>query len=219
MQIAAIGAVLPLKRVRVFSPTPEKRQTFIGRARDMFEYEIVEAQSVEEAVDGSALITLITRAKEPFLSASMIAKGAHINAPGAILPAFAELNQDVFDRASLVAVDSKTNAAKSSRELIEQFGKDVSKWDKVRTLGECLNEGLRRPADADLTVFKSMGMGLSDLTVAVLAYERACKANVGTELPLGNRAQPRWTAFKGPSTAAGEAGDRSEAATAQTAAM
>lgn len=197
MQIASIAAVLPLRRIRVFSPTPEKRQAFIARAKGMFDAEIVEAQNVEEAVADAPIITLMTRAKEPFLQSSMVTRGAHINAVGAILPGNAEVHQEIFDRTGLVVVDSKANAAKSSQEFGTRFGKDPAQWGDVLTLGEALERNAARPADADLTLFKSMGMGLSDLAVAILAYERAIREGVGTALAAGDRAPPVWHAFAG----------------------
>jgi ornithine cyclodeaminase len=201
MQLAAIAAVRPLRRVRVFSPTAEKRRAFVERARAMLDGEIVEADSVAAAVEGAPIVTLATRAKEPFLAAAMVRPGAHINAPGAILPGNAELRQDIFDRAGLVVVDNKVNAAKASRELIERYGSDSAGWSEVRTLGEVLAGGQGRPAEADLTLFKPMGMGLSDLAVAALVYERALAAKRGMALPVGLRAAPRWTPATQPTLA------------------
>jgi alanine dehydrogenase len=191
-QVAAIAAVRPLRRLRVFSPTPEKRRAFVERASKSFDCEIFEARSVEEAVDGAPIITLATRAKEPFLMARMVAPGAHINAPGAILPDNAEFHQDVFDRASLVVVDNKSNAAKASNEFIIRYGRDPEAWTGVRTLGELVEADYVRAADTDITLFKSIGMGLSDLAVAILVYERAREMGAGKILPLGVRAAPRW---------------------------
>jgi ornithine cyclodeaminase len=196
VQMAAIAAVRPLKRIRVFSPTPEKRKAFLARAEAMMGCEIVEAGSVAEAVAGAPIITLATRAREPFLTAAMVGRGAHVNAPGAILPGNAEFHQDLFDRAGLVVVDNKRNAAKASREFGERYGADAARWGDVHTLGEILDAGIGRAEGSDVTLFKPMGMGLSDLAVAALVYERATGAGLGTPLPVGTRAAPRWTAFE-----------------------
>lgn len=191
-QLAAVQVVRPLRRVRVFGPTPERRAAFVARAREMLGCEVVEATSVEAAVRDMPIITLITRASDPFLSANMIARGAHINAAGAILPGKAEIDQDVFERTSMVIVDSIANARKGSQELIDRFGTADEAWDSVQTLGQVIAQGAGRPAGADITLFKPMGMGLSDLSVAVLAYERALERGVGRWIAQPQRGIPRW---------------------------
>src|SRR5205809_7448430 len=84
-QVAAVAAVWPLRRIRVFSPTPAKRNAFADKLRSMFPgTEIKVADDAARATDGASIITLITRAREPVLSSSMVARGAHVNAAGAI---------------------------------------------------------------------------------------------------------------------------------------
>ena len=191
-QVAAINAVRPLRRVRVFSPTPEKRHAFVLKLRERFSTEIVEAQSLEEAVRDAPIVTLVTRARDPFLHGSVLARGAHLNAVGAILPANAEFHQDVFDRVGAVMVDDVPNTQKASREFIERFGGDRG-WAEVRSVGEVVRSGRSaRPAGCDVTLFKAMGMGLSDLAVAMMAYERAREQGLGREIPAPARASPTW---------------------------
>jgi ornithine cyclodeaminase len=64
-------------------------------------------------------------------------------------------------------VDSAENARRASRELREHFDGSGG-WDSVATLAEVVTGKAARPADPRCTVFKGMGMGLSDLAVARL---------------------------------------------------
>ena len=193
-QIAAINAVRPLERLRVFSPTPEKRRAFVATVRERFDFDVVEATSVAGATEGAAIVTLITRAAEPFLDAGMLAKGAHLNAVGAILPNNAEFNQNVFDRAGIVAVDDLTNVQRASREFIEYYEKGGRDWNSVRSIGDLIAKGETRRANCDLSLFKAMGMGLSDLSVAIMALDRARKAGCGQAIAHPVRAVPDWNA-------------------------
>ena len=185
-QVAAVNAVRKLSRIRVWSPTPEKRKAFAAQLRDKFDAEVVDAPSIEAATDGATLVTVVTRAQEAFLKSSMLPAGVHLNAVGAILPANAELYQDVIARAGFIAVDDLVGVQKASRELIDFFEKGEGKgqWNRVHSLGKMIADGDLPPAGTDLTMFKSMGMGISDLSVAILAYERARKAEVGKSVPL-----------------------------------
>src|SRR5437764_14537693 len=104
-QVAAVAAVRPLRRIRVFSPTPVKRNAFADKLRSTFPgIEIKVADDAARATDGASIITLITRAREPILSSSMVARGAHGNAAGAITQERSEGSQHLFPRATLVAV-------------------------------------------------------------------------------------------------------------------
>src|SRR5437762_14167 len=100
-QVGAVLAVRPIEELRVFSPRPESRAAFAARARDEFGIKVVDCASVEAACDGAQIVTLVTRATTPFLSASHLDKGAHLNAVGAIAPDREEFAQDVFARTTL----------------------------------------------------------------------------------------------------------------------
>ncbi|OZI16977.1 ornithine cyclodeaminase [Bordetella genomosp. 7] len=190
-QVAAVNLVRPLKRLRIWSPTADKRRAFCEQVRQQFSMEVIEEPTLEQALRDAPLVTTVTRATTPFLHADMLARGAHLNAVGAILPANAEFHQDVFNRANMIAVDDVANTRKASREFIDQFGD--GDWGRVRPLGELIAKGERRPGDADITLFKSMGMGISDLSVAALAYRRAREAGIGQEIPLTTGARLRWS--------------------------
>lgn len=194
-QVAAVHAVRPLRRLRVWSPTPEKRRAFAAELARQFDFEVAEAASLEAATHDASIVTLVTRAREPFLSAAMLARGAHLNAVGAILPANAEFHQDVFERVGCIAVDDVANAQKSSRELIDRFGAGGD-WSaaqpSVQPIGALIAAGRQRADDCDVSLFKAMGMGLSDLSVAVMVLERARAQGVGRSIAHPVRATPRW---------------------------
>lgn len=193
-QVAAVNAVRKLARLRVWSPTPERREAFAIQLRKKFNIEVVNATSIEAATEGATLVTVVTRARDAFLKSSMLPPGVHLNAVGAILPANAELHQDVVARAGFIAVDDVAGVQKASSELIDFFEKGEGKgqWNRVHSLGKMIAEDERPPAGTDLTMFKSMGMGISDLSVAILAYERARAADLGTSVPLMDAAPLRF---------------------------
>lgn len=195
-QVYAINAVRPLRRVRVWSRDAERRQAFADKIRaDLPLAEVTVADSLEVASDGASLVTLVTRATEPFFWADLLAPHAHLNAVGAILPANAEFFPDVFERARAVVVDDLDNARRGSRELRERYGAEASQWPDVQTLSGVIKRGgLPAGGSGDVTLFKAMGMGLSDLAIAALAYERASiGASVSRTLPLTATAPIRWT--------------------------
>ncbi len=192
-QVAAVHAARPLRRVRVFSPRAESRESFASKLSDNFDFEIDIAQSVDQAVDGAPIITLVTRAQEPFLYSEMVVKGAHINAVGAIARDRVELAQDIFDRVDLPVVDTLDTVRRLSREFIEYYESGPASWDDVQEIATVVKNKKERGPDMDLTLFKAMGMGVSDISLASVIYQKAVAEGLGRTFPHPERAPLRLT--------------------------
>jgi alanine dehydrogenase len=190
-QVAAILAVRPIRRIRVFSPDEGRRNRFVERLRSEFELETVAASSVREAVEGASIITLATRAKDPILSADMVERGAHINSVGAIVPSRAEVTSDVLSRSSRIVTDSVPQARKLSRELIDFLGSDDARWKTVQPLSTIVSERFPRSEADDLTLFKSLGVGISDLSLGIQLYRDAVSSQRGYKFSHPQRVGPR----------------------------
>lgn len=187
-QVAAVNAVRPLKRLRVYSPTPENRAHFAAELRAKYKFEVVERDSVASCVKDAPIVTTVTRAKEPFLTADMLAHGAHLNAAGAIIAGFAEITPDVVARADRVVVDNLEGCREDSRELQSFYEGQGGDWNDVIELKTIVGKGEKRPAGADLTLFKWMGVGLADLAAGIEIFKRAKARGAGRDLPHPGRA-------------------------------
>ena len=190
-QAAACAAVRNLRHVRVFSRRPDAREEFAEAVRKELGLRVTAAATLEDAVRDAPIVTLITNATQPFFTSAMAARGAHINAMGAIVPARAEFTQDIFPRCSLIAVDNVTSVRELSAEFRQRFGADEAGWQNVRPISRVIADDLRRPANGDLTLFKAMGIGLSDLALAIEVLARVEKRGGGHKLPERVRIPPR----------------------------
>lgn len=196
LQVAAVAAVRPLRKLKVYSRSEERRKDFVTRASDAFTFEVEEASSVAEVARGAGVITIVTRAREPFVSGSVVEKGAHVNAVGAILRGYAEFHQDLFDRAGLVAVDNVANVKSISAEFIERYEHGPGDWATVHPLSELVAAAKPRPTDVGVSLFKALGMGIADLALATEIYARAVERGVGREIPSMGKAKARWRTAK-----------------------
>jgi ornithine cyclodeaminase/alanine dehydrogenase-like protein (mu-crystallin family) len=86
-----------------------------------------------------------------------------------------------------VFVDSRAAALVESGDIVVgiqegRFGPDHI----VAELGELLaaNAPAGRRSDTEITIFKSLGMAVEDITAADLAYQRAVERGIGAELEL-----------------------------------
>lgn len=202
-QVAAVLAVRPIRRLRVYSPTEEHRRQFVARVKKEFAIEAVEAASVREALKDAAIVTVVTRATEPIVTSDMVARGTHINAVGAIVPSRAEIAADVIARATQILADSVEQAQRLSRELIEFFRADPGQWNKVRPLARLVASPYSRGPRDDVTLFKSLGMGISDLSLGIELYSKALELGLGREFPHPQKVAPRLRANEPANSIAG----------------
>lgn len=192
-QVAAVAAVRKLDRVTVWSPTAANREALAEKVEDKLGIEAIATATLEEALDAADVVTLATRARAPFLAANALPRGVHINAVGAITPERAEFEPELLKRASLIGADSVPQVRRLSREFIDAFGEDEAQWARVRPLSVLVDEGAERAKDADLTVFKAMGMGISDLSLGIALLRLAHAGGLGQPLPDIKRQAPRLT--------------------------
>jgi alanine dehydrogenase len=169
-QVEAVVAVRPIRKIRVWSPTAEHRAEFAGQVRETTGRDTVAAPTLAAATKDAPIVTLVTRAREPFLTDQFLAPGTHMNAVGSVLPPNAEFDPALLAGADLVVVDNVENARRSSRELREFYGEDMS---KVQTLGSLIASNHTRDPDTRLSVFKGLGMGLADLAAAAAVARKA----------------------------------------------
>jgi len=157
-QVEATRAVRPIKTVRVWSRSEEKRRKFAEESG---------AQAVptaEEAVRGAQIIITATNSQAPVLEDSWIGPGTMINAMGSNVATRRELPGELVRRAALVAVDSLEQAKIEAGDLIL-----ADSWANVVELKD-----VKPHYDANqITIFKSLGICVEDVAAAAFVYERA----------------------------------------------
>jgi alanine dehydrogenase len=195
-QVAAVAAVRPIASARVFGRDPERRAAFATRLRNELGISATAAPSVAAAVDGAEIITLVTRATEPFLRSAMVARGAHVNAVGAITPERAEFEPEILDRCDPIVADSVDQTKRLSGEFIRYFEQGRKPWSTVTPLSTLIAGAKERPRESDLTLFKAMGMGVSDLSLGIQCYRRAAEQGLGRSIPHPQRARIRFRPAK-----------------------
>lgn len=189
-QVAAVAAVRPIATVRAFSPTAEHREAFAVRVGDELGLDCRPVASVEEAVAGAGVVTLVTRATAPVLSAAMVEPGVHVNAVGAIDLARSEFEPALLERVDLLVTDSIEQTRRLSAELRSWFADDEGGWEALRSLGEVVHGGAGRTGGQQVTLFKGMGSGTEDLALAAEIYRRVRDAGGGQTVARRGRRAP-----------------------------
>jgi thiomorpholine-carboxylate dehydrogenase len=153
--LEALRHIREFDEVRVWSRTREHSERFAA------EYGAV-AMDAESAVRGADVIVTATPAQAPILKGAWLKAGAHVNAIGAPMPAWRELDDEAMS--NVVVVESREAVAKESGDVI------LSGATIHAEVGE-LFSGSRVIATSETTIFKSVGVAVEDVATAKLVFD------------------------------------------------
>jgi len=132
--------------------------------------------TTEEALAEADIIVTASRAKTPLFAGEAIRPGTFIAAVGSSLPTSRELDDAALVRAARVAIEWRTQSLKEAGELV-LAAPGILDPAKVVELGELVaGTAPGRTSDDEITLYKSVGVGLEDIAIAGLAYRRIAHA-------------------------------------------
>lgn len=184
-QVLAIAAVRALKQVRVYSRDAANRQRFVEDLRGRIDAELVACESPAEVLDGASIVATATTSRDPLFAPDAVADGAHVNAAGSNALIRREIDERLVRRAGLVVVDSRAQARLECGDLLIPAERGWLDWDVLPELSAVVAGQARgRQSDQEITLFESQGLGLQDVAVAGLVYQKAQAAGLGEEIRL-----------------------------------
>ena len=177
--LAALPLVREFREIRAWSPTPEHLREFtLGSV-------VRATATAAEAVRGADVVVLATNSVVPAIEDAWVTGGAHVISIGACRPSQRELNPALAARSRLI-VDSRAAALQESGDVVQGIREGwFTETHLHAELGEIVS-GLRtgRSSPGEITVFKSLGLAIEDLTAASLAYRRARETGRGTRMEI-----------------------------------
>jgi len=179
----ALGRVHRLRQATVWSPNKERRDRFAAETSGA-PCSVKAAEHAGEAVVGADLIVLATSSPTLVIDNGWVKPGAHVMAVGACRPNQREMDPALTARGRLF-VDSREAALIEAGDVVmgiaeRRFGPDHI----VAEIGEVASGAPGRRSENDVTIYKSLGMAVEDVTAAALAYRRAIERGVGQRLTL-----------------------------------
>lgn len=184
--LAAMKAVRPLRRVRVWSRTRANADRFAREEAAAAGIAIEVAETAEAAVKGADLICTTTSSREPVLRGKWLAAGAHVNAVGSCFPVARELDTEAVRRARFYT-DCRESCMKEAGDFI--IPKNEGAIDDSHLVGEVgevfLGRIPGRRSPEEITVYESLGVAVEDLAAAHAIHRRARESGAGTWLEWG----------------------------------
>ncbi len=169
----AMREIRDIKDVRVWGRSRDRAISFAQRLKTDFDMAAVAAQSVADAVRGADIICTVTAAQDPILERRWVSAGAHVNVVGSSFAGPAEIDNELVKDARFIA-DSREGVVSQGGEFLRAKAAGlVDETHVAAEIGEVFAgkaQG-RRSAD-EITLYKSLGHIVQDLTAAALLKEK-----------------------------------------------
>lgn len=175
--LVALGATRPLVEVLVVGRQEEGVTRMLGFAASKG----IEARpATAEEVDRAGVVCCCTTSAEPLFDGARLVPGTHVIAVGSHHPTRREVDTTTVRR-SFVVVETRPAAHQEAGDLLVPVAEGAFESLPVDADLAELAAGARADANADLTLFKSVGVASEDLAVAeaVLAGRGALLAATG----------------------------------------
>jgi ornithine cyclodeaminase len=166
--IESHACVQPIREVRIWGRSAERARALArGLARPGISIEATE--DLAGAVRWADLVSCATLARTPLIEGAWLQPGQHLDLVGAFTAEMCEADDVALVRAA-VYVDTREGALAEAGELIGAIKRGaLSPGAICAELADIGTGRFRRPARDAITLFKSVGAALEDLTAAEVA--------------------------------------------------
>ncbi len=179
-QMAAMVALGIVKRARVFSPTPAKREALAASfAADGVN--ITAVDNPETMVREADIVLAAVKSSSVALHGEWLQPGAHVNSVGTARPDQRECDVACFTRSARIIVDTYEGVFGEAGDAVA--ARDAIDPQRVAELSALVGGAVPgRQAEHEITMFKSVGTGLQDIGLAAAIYANARTHGLGTDL-------------------------------------
>ena len=182
--LSALNEVFSLKTVKVYDIKPEAITAFRQEMSQRFSVDIIPAKSVQEAVEGTDIICMLTTAAKPIIFEPWVPAGCFLTTVMGFYDTDPMLSRKA-DKWVLGHLRSDTHLFVEDACIGEGLTMPLSKEDIYGDMGEIVTGAKPgRQNDQERIIYSHAGMGIHDLAVAKIAYTRAREQGIGTRIRL-----------------------------------
>jgi ornithine cyclodeaminase/alanine dehydrogenase-like protein (mu-crystallin family) len=189
--IEAFRLVRNIKKIKVYSPTPEHREAYAREMEAKYGIQTEALDNSEDVYDGVDILCSCTDARVAVIQGRFVQKGTHITSIGG------RPDQETFGRIDrFLRLGNATPAMGQKTEAVDEFfryvtpvvGEDIKQEHKhakgvLRQVDQ--NKGEKGRTSPDQITYSERGniQGAQFYTVAAKVYEKAKQNGLGREIP------------------------------------
>lgn len=184
--VRAFARVRELRHVNLYSPTAANRE----RAAGLLAAEGLRCSpkpSAHAAMEGADVVLAAARShgEKPVFDGEWLRPGMLVVSIGSTMAAQREIDPRTIERSELIVCDAVEEVAGETGDFIAARESGVAFEHKMASLNDLVLGKLdARLAGARLSMYKSVGAAVQDVTVAELAVRRARERGLAVALPV-----------------------------------
>jgi alanine dehydrogenase len=183
----AVCAVRKIKRIWAYSPNPERRKRYAERMHSELGLEASASDSPEEAVRNAEIVIVATntmgRSESIAYRGAWMRPGQHVNAIGSTAPQLREIDSDTWVNAGRVVVDAAAQIPDESGDAMAAIKDGKYPRDRIIEMKDVIGGKVPGRASKDeITLFKSVGTGIQDVSAGYVVYQGAVKKKLGRDV-------------------------------------
>ena len=183
-QLMAMCAVRPIAEARVYDLAAALASRFSRAMSEALGISVRPAASGREAVEGCDIVITASTSKTPVFEGGWVAPGTHINGVGSHSLDARELDSLTIQR-SKVIVDLRSAALAEAGDLVTPINAgEIAASHIYAEVGEIVTGTPGRADESEITLFKSVGLAIQDVSTAMRVYELARQKGIGQEVNL-----------------------------------
>lgn len=185
IQLLALCTSRPIRLIKAFGRDEDRRRRFAADMSEKLGVTVEAAPSAAECVAGAGIVVTATKSATPVLDAAWLSPGTCVATMGANSPNRREVDDATVLGAAVLTVDDVAQAKIEAGEYIDLARDGRLDWGRVSQLSDVV-QGLKpgRTSAQETTFFKSLGLGIEDVALGSLVYQRAIARNVGRMIEL-----------------------------------
>jgi len=177
--VEALAMVLPIKKVRAYSPSEDHRREFVQEMAALH----LDVQAVPEArlaVEGTDIVCCTTNSLKPIVFGKWLRPGQLVTTivNTDVIGMKTEADEETFTRSDLIVINDKTSVFSNKQtELLDPIERGLFGWEKVCELGKIVagETAGRRHADELIYYKNNTGMAIQFAAAGHAIYQAALK--------------------------------------------
>lgn len=183
-QLKAVCSVRRIERVEVYGRSDERRKAFAAEMAELCNVPVVPQHSPEDVAAEKDIVICATSSPVPLFDGHALSEGTHLNIIGSNALTRAEVDVTTLRRADHIVCDSRDACKIEAGDFVPALEDGSLDWSRIHDLADVLHgRETGRAHPEDITLFKSVGLALEDVAVAVRVLERARIEGIGQPLP------------------------------------
>ncbi len=170
--IKAHTSVRPIKNVYIWGRNYKKAKAISNQLKNE-QFSCTPIETIAEKISEVAIVSCATLSKIPLVLGKYLSDGQHIDLVGAYKKDMRESDDEAITKAT-VFVDTFQGGLKESGDIVIPLSKGILKEEDIKAdlFSLSSNKETGRTNSKQITLFKSVGHALEDLTAATYYYNK-----------------------------------------------